>query len=93
MYRLEEEKLYRYSYLLLDQTAQLKPEKQLLLSGVKEWQIRVMPPNAQLSDQMEWKREWPIGGKLNSDDADKPPRAIKITFDIEGLGEVHRVLP
>ncbi len=92
-YRLEEEKLWRYSYLLLDQTSQLKPEKQLILSGIKEMQIRVMAPNAQLSDLMEWKREWPLGGQLNSDDASKTPRAIKVTFDIDGIGEVHRVLP
>ena len=93
VYRLENEKLWRYSYLLLDQTTQLKPEKQMLLSGIKQMELRVMPPNAQLLDTVEWKREWPIGGKLNSDDADKSPRAIKVMFDIDGIGEVHRVLP
>lgn len=93
IYRLEHEKLYRYSYLMLDQTSQLKPEKQLILNGVKQMEIRLMPPNAQLIEGLAWKREWPVGGKLNSDDSDKTPRAVKITFDVEGIGEVHRVLP
>lgn len=93
IYRFEHGQLWRYSYLMLDQTAQLKPEKQLILSGVKEMEIRLMPPSAQLMEGMQWQRQWPQGGQLNSEDADKTPRALKIMLNVDGIGEVHRVLP
>lgn len=104
IYRLEDDKLNRYSTLALDQAQGDALIKRELLAGVKALRIEYLPPsrvsNAKdnfsgtgMTD-LDWsKGEWPAGGRLNEDDSNRPPRALKLTFEIDGLGEVTRVLP
>lgn len=92
IYRFEEGQLVRYSFLLLDQAQQSPMQKRVLLDGVVAMKVEFLKGTLQgLPDQ--WAKEWPIGGTLNTEDSNRSPRGIKITFDIEGIGEVYRVLP
>ncbi len=104
-YALEDGQLVRYSHLLLDQAQQPVIQRRILLDGVNTMSIRFRPANAgaaetlaseSLSDEDDtgesWPQEWPVGGRLNSEDSDKAPSAVRISLDVEGIGEVHRVL-
>ena len=100
-YALEEGRLVRYSYLLLDQAQQPVVKRRVLLDGITKMQLKFRPPDQgnverTLTDDSEtgedWLDEWPVGGRQNTDDSDKAPAGIKLTLEIEGIGEVHRVL-
>ena len=92
IYRFEEGQLIRYSTLLLDSATNTPIQKRVMLDGIESMKIEFLKPSAQsLPD--EWATEWPIGGALNQEDSNRAPRGVKITFDMEGLGEVYRVLP
>ena len=100
-YALEEGRLVRYSYLLLDQAQQPVVKRRVLLDGITKMQLKFRPPQEgnverTLTDDSEtgedWLDEWPIGGRQNTDDSDKAPAGIKLSLEIEGIGEVHRVL-
>lgn len=94
IYRLEDDKLLRYSYPFLDQAPQNLAEKQVLLDGVKHFQIKFMPLDTNNAGNInDWRREWPVGGSLNTTDAQLQPRAVEISLELDGIGEVHRVLP
>lgn len=100
-YALEEGRLVRYSYLLLDQAQQPVVKRRVLLDGITKMQLKFRPPQQgnverTLTDDSEtgedWLDEWPVGGRQNTEDSDKAPAGIKLTLEIEGIGEVHRVL-
>ena len=92
IYRFEDGQLIRYSFLLLDQAQTSTPVRRVLIDGVLSMKIEFLKSAGQgLPDQ--WAKEWPIGGSVNVEDSNKTPRGIKITLDVEGIGEVHRVLP
>jgi general secretion pathway protein J len=100
-YALEDGRLIRYSYLLLDQAQKPIVKKRVLLDGIKKMQLKFRPIESDnvertLSDSNaigeDWLDEWPIGGRQNQDDADKAPSGLKLTLEIEGIGEVHRVM-
>lgn len=100
-YALEEGRLVRYSYLLLDQAQQPVVKRRVLLDGITKMQLKFRPPQQgnverTLTDDSEtgedWLDEWPVGGRQNTEDSDKAPGGIKLTLEVEGIGEVHRVL-
>ncbi len=104
-YALEDGQLVRYSHLLLDQAQQPVIQRRVMLDGVTTMSIRFRPANAgtaesistdTLSDEDDtgenWPQEWPVGGRVNTEDGDKSPSAIRISLEVEGIGEVHRVL-
>ena len=92
VYRFEEGQLVRYSTLLLDPATNTPIQKRVMLDGITSMKIEFLKPSAQLLPD-EWANEWPIGGALNREDSNRAPRGVKITFDVEGVGEVYRVLP
>lgn len=100
-YALEEGQLIRYSYLLLDQAQKPVVKKRVLLDGVSKMQLKFRPVDAgnverTLTDDTttgeDWLDEWPVGGRQNSEDSDKAPSGLRLSLEIEGIGEVHRVL-
>lgn len=100
-YALEEGRLVRYSYLLLDQAQQPVVKRRVLLDGITKMQLKFRPPQQgnverTLTDDSEtgedWLDEWPVGGRQNTEDSGKAPAGIKLTLEVEGIGEVHRVL-
>lgn len=100
-YALEDGRLIRYSYLLLDQAQQPVIQKRVLLDGITKMELKFRP-NVDLSALQtfdnksevgeDWLDEWPVGGRQNTEDSEKAPRALKLTLEVEGIGEVHRVL-
>lgn len=92
VYRFEEGQLVRYSTLLLDPATNTPIQKRVMLDGIISMKIEFLKPSAQLMPD-QWANEWPIGGALNREDSNRAPRGVKITFDVEGVGEVYRVLP
>lgn len=100
-YALEEGQLIRYSYLLLDQAQKPVVKKRVLLDGISKMQLKFRPVDAgnverTLTDDSttgeDWLDEWPVGGRQNSEDSDKAPSGLRLSLEIEGIGEVHRVL-
>lgn len=100
-YALESGRLIRYSYLLLDQAQQPVVQKRVLLDGVSKMELKFRPADAGNVDRVlsgnnmsgeDWLDEWPLGGKQNIEDSDKTPSALRVSFEIDGIGEVHRVL-
>lgn len=100
-YVLEDGQLIRYSHLLLDQAQQPVVKRRVLLDGITRMELKFRPPDAgnverTLSDSSEvgegWLDEWPLGGRQNEDDSGKAPGGLKLTLEIDGIGEVHRVL-
>ena len=76
-------------------------QKRVLLDGIVSMQLKFRPNDdatvvSTLSDSSEigadWLDEWPVGGRQNTEDSDKAPRALKLLLEVEGIGEVHRVL-
>lgn len=82
-YRVKDKALYRYSWPTLDRGDERPPLELELVSGVETLQVRFLQATG------EWVDRWPQGEK---DDPSQLPRAVRVTLQIEGFGEIYRVL-
>jgi general secretion pathway protein J len=89
-YMLEDDTLYRESFLVLDRTTESEPRRVALLAGVKNFEMRFLDPGAQLrGDELEtedWPEVWGVGAAV---DGQAPPAAIEVRLELDGLGEVQ----
>ena len=79
-YSLQGEQFVRSYWRRLDSTQGDRPLRASLLSKVSDLQIRVLDQNN------IWHLDWPIGGSAKI-------RALEITLELEGWGEIRRLLP
>jgi general secretion pathway protein J len=91
-YRLEDETLWRDSYLVLDRTSETEPQSVALLEGVQLFEMLFMRRGTQVSlqeiDTDDWAEDWNLG----TDSADgEPPAALEIRLELEGWGEIRRL--
>lgn len=87
-YRLDDGKLRRISFRVLDQSQDSKPVDVVLLDGVDEWALRY------LDTSEEWKTRWPDLATTPGEAASPPPpRAVELTLKIRDLGEVRWLFP
>ena len=87
-YGVEEEKLLRYSWSMLDRAQGSEPYKVVLLESVRELKLRF------LDQKREWQEQWPPQGGMQS--AAPPlvmPLAVELTLELEEWGSFRRLIP
>lgn len=85
-YRLEDGRLLRSSWRVLDRGQNVEPAEVVVLDRVEEIAWRF------LDQKREWQTSWPDAtGLLNANPAAPPgpPQAIELTLELEDLGEVR----
>ena len=84
-YRLEDDKLIREYWPVVDHVLGQEPRSEELLTGVNEFKLLY------LDGQDEWQTQWPPA--QNSTAVASPrPRAVRIMLDLQDWGPVERLL-
>ncbi len=83
-YRLEDDELVRYHWIVLDRTLANEPRRAVLLDGVENFELRYLTLNG------EWSGEWPPFGSGANDRI--RPRAVEMLLTLADEGEIRRVL-
>ncbi len=84
-WRLEGSDLQRLSWTVLDSPTGLEPpEPETVLTGVEGWEIRYLT-------QKEWVESWPPQSGPDGPAADLP-MALDVTLQLEGWGQLRRLL-
>ena len=84
VYRLEENKLIREHWNVMDATLATPPVKRELIDRVERVEMRYLTPGR------EWVAEWPQAG--NNEEFNQRPLAVEITLVLEDYGEVRRIV-
>ena len=99
-YYVEEEKLMRLYWPVLDKTADAEPVRTELIGGVKELKLRFLDPNPLSTNGLggEWVDNWSSAASVVLPNQPTPPptknplpAAIEITLDLDGWGEIVRL--
>jgi general secretion pathway protein J len=87
-YRLEDGKLSRNYWVMLDRTLSTEPVHTVLLDNVKAVKLRFMGPNHRFTEQ------WPAlgGGPGGPAAARLLPIAVEITLELEDWGKITRLV-
>jgi general secretion pathway protein J len=85
-YRLDENKLRRDYWVMLDRTLSVEPVSTVLLDDVREVSFRFMDQNR------NWHTQWPPLGYSAPDIARLRPIAVEITVDLEDWGKLVRLV-
>ena len=87
-YRLENGKLYRDYWVVMDRTQTLEPVSTELLSGVKSASLRFMDLNRQ------WNEQWPPPGYVPPvpQYPNLRPIAVEINLELEDWGKITRLV-
>lgn len=81
-YVLEAEQLYRWVWPVLDRTPDSQPNRQLLLSGVARFEVRLLDP------EQQWQGFWPLEEMaLNA-----LPGLVEIIIELEDQRQFRRLL-
>ena len=96
-YRLEEDKLLRLSYPVLDRTTAIEPTETVLIDGVEVFELRFLPSvNAlevdrnQVIDRRFWQENW-VAYVGFTDKIIDPPAAIEVRVILSDWGELERL--
>lgn len=86
-YRLEEDRLIRAQWPVLDRTLDSIPREVVLIDQVETFEIRFLPASG------TWVDNWP-GDPSNKDPAvlRSRPRAVEIVLTFEDFGEIRRLI-
>lgn len=85
-YFLDEDRLIRRHWLVMDATVAMEPIDTVLLDGVADFEIRFM------DSKREWLPQWPPLGSESGSALRTRPLAIEITLDVNGFGRLVRQL-
>lgn len=86
-YRVQDNKLYREYWTVLDRTLATTPVEVDLLDKVTNFSLRFMDQNRQ------WQTSWPMGAAgAPSERARALPLAVEFTLQLEDWGEIKRVV-
>lgn len=85
-YRLEDKKLMREYWVVLDRTLTGEPERALLVDRVKRIEFRFMDGNR------SWHEQWPPLGYSAPDAPQLRPIAVEVTLELEDWGEIKRLI-
>ena len=85
-YRIEDGKLYRDYWVVMDRTQTLEPVQTELLDGVKSASLRFMDFNRQ------WNEQWPPPGSLPPGLPNLRPIAVEINLELQDWGKIKRIV-
>lgn len=86
IYVLDEDKLFRVYYSVLDATYSNKAISTEILDGVERLEFRLVRDNGESTNQ------WPPLGVLGPAAEQLRPRAVEIILTLEGEGEIRRII-
>ncbi len=86
VYLLDDGKLYRIYYNVLDSTYASNAISTQILDGVERIEFRLIQDNGQVTYQ------WPPPGSQGAAAAQLRPRAVEIILTLEGEGEIRRLI-
>jgi len=86
VYRLEDGKLFREHWTVLDATLATQPVRRELLDGVERVDIRYMTRGR------EWITEWPQLGTTGDQELYARPLAVEVTIVLNDYGEIRRLV-
>lgn len=84
-YRIEEDRLIRRQWPVMDRTLATEPAEATLLDGLQDIRIRYLSGD-------EWTEQWPPDAAAGALGLALRPRAVEIILVVEGLGEIRRVV-
>ncbi|UCC56333.1 MAG: type II secretion system minor pseudopilin GspJ [Gammaproteobacteria bacterium] len=85
-YVLEDRKLVRHSWLVLDRAQDSEPRQQVLVQDIVNVRVRYLDP------ENNWQEQWPTSEQLSGDidlQAMDPPRAVEMLIEHEHYGEIR----
>lgn len=85
-YRLEEDELIRYHWMVLDRTLANEPLDVALLDGVESLLFRFLQDNGQ------WTEQWPPAERPGPLGARQRPRAVEIILTLSAEGQIRRLV-
>ncbi len=85
-YRIEEDELIRYHWMVLDRTLANEPVSVALLDGVDSILFRFLQADG------EWTEQWPPSNRPGALGRRLRPRAVEIILDLADEGEISRLL-
>ena len=98
---LEDERLWRGYFPVLDRTAGTEPVETAILEGVERFELRFLPTLSAVEsdrndviDRRNWRDSW-IADLSQPGQMPSPPAAVEVLMEVSGLGELRRtyVLP
>ncbi len=98
---LEDERLWRGYFPVLDRTAGTEPVETAILEGVERFELRFFPTLSAVEsdrndviDRRNWRDSW-IADLSQPGQMPSPPAAVEVLMEVAGLGELRRtyVLP
>jgi general secretion pathway protein J len=98
---LEDERLWRGYFPVLDRTAGTEPVETAILEGVERFELRFLPALSVVEsdrndviDRRNWQDNW-IADLSQPGQMPSPPVAVEVIMELTGLGELRRtyVLP
>lgn len=84
-YRIEEDRLIRRQWPVLDRTLATEPAEATLLEGLQDIRIRYLSGD-------EWTEQWPPDATAGAGSLALRPRAVELVLVVEGFGEIRRVI-
>tara|TARA_B110000503_G_scaffold114377_1_gene171867 strand:- start:706 stop:1362 length:657 start_codon:yes stop_codon:yes gene_type:complete len=96
-YRLEDGRLQRLSWPVLDRSSAIDPQVVELLSGVEFVELLFLPALSELNigrgvdiDRRQWQSSW-VSDVTRPNATVNPPAALELILSLEDWGEVHRI--
>jgi len=87
-YLLEDGKLVREYWPVLDHVLGQEPRREELLDGVEELRILYLDPTQGIG---EWQQQWPPLNRAGGADGGRP-KAIQVTMELEDWGVIERLI-
>lgn len=85
-YRMEDDELIRYHWMVLDRTLANQPAEVVLLDGVESILFRFLETNGQ------WTEQWPPNSRPGDLGVRERPRAAEIILTLAQEGEIRRLV-
>ena len=85
-YRMEDDELIRYHWMVLDRTLANQPAEVVLLDGVESILFRFLETNGQ------WTEQWPPNSRPGDLGVRERPRATEIILTLAQEGEIRRLV-
>ncbi|MCW9057533.1 MAG: type II secretion system minor pseudopilin GspJ [Gammaproteobacteria bacterium] len=82
-YVLDQDRLLRFSWQVLDRAQDSEPVEQRLLEEVRELRVRLLDENN------EWHEQWPPEALLPGQPLPAAPRAAEVILELDDLGELR----